>query len=62
MTDVIERTGITHKRKQQAAIQRQIAAFKASGGKIQQLESQQLRPLKRPCFNWNPGTVEGFAR
>ncbi|MBY5961913.1 hypothetical protein [Marinobacter nauticus] len=55
-------TGQTRKRDKQAdsaEIERLTEQFLKSGGKIQELESEQRRPCRSPAFN--PGDIGGDA-
>jgi hypothetical protein len=58
--DVHQGTGQTRKRDKQAdsaEIERLTEQFLKSGGKIQELESEQRRPYRSPAFN--PGDIGG---
>lgn len=60
--DVHTGTGQTRKRDKQAdsaEIERLTADFLANGGRIEELPSEQRRPVRSPVFN--PGTFEGNA-
>lgn len=45
------------KRQEQAEIERQVRSFLERGGKVKELASEQMRPVRSPAFN--PSDIGG---